>query len=97
MPLAMSRLQLTSLRGQMRLSVSRGQRRRTLDGLRLDPGDQRADRQLDVTRRAFAVPAAQAANGDSKVPREIEIGRIKVGPRQADETVGHGTDRSRND
>jgi len=94
MPLAMSRLQL--IPGQMRLWVSRGQRRRTLDDLRLDPGDQRAERQLDVTRRALAIPASQAADGDAEVPREIEIGHIKAGLREADETVGHGTDRSRN-
>ena len=81
----------------MRLSVSRGRRRRTLEGLRLDPGDQRAERQLDVTRRALAIPAAQAADGDAEFSGEMEIGRIKAGPREADETVGHGTDRSRND
>ena len=80
----------------MRLLASRGQRRRALDDLRLDPGDQRAQRQLDVTRRALAIPAAQAADGDAEVPREIEIGHIKAGPRKANETVGHGNDRSKN-
>ncbi|HKI13467.1 MAG TPA: hypothetical protein VKA12_00340 [Roseiarcus sp.] len=89
----MSRLQL--IPGQMRLWVSRGQRRRTLDDLRLDPGDQRAERQLDVTRRALAIPASQAADVDAEFSGEIEIGHIKAGPREADETVGHGTDRSR--
>jgi hypothetical protein len=79
----------------MRFSVPTGQRRRTLDGLRLDPGDQRAQRQLAIARRALAIPAAQAPDGDAEVPREIEIGHIKVGPREADETVGHRTDRSR--
>ena len=93
---AISRLQLISFCGQMRLSVSSGQRRQTLDGLRFDPGNQRAERQLDVTRRALAIPAAQAAEGDAEVPGEIEIGYIKASPRQADETVGHRTDRSRN-
>ena len=39
---------------------------------------------------------AQAADGDAEVPREIEIGHIKAGPREVDATVGHGTDRSRN-
>ena len=80
----MSSLQLISLRGQMRISVSSGQRRRVLDGLRLDPGDQRAERLLDVTRRALADPSPRrAAYGDAKVPEVIKIGHIKAGPREA--------------
>jgi hypothetical protein len=67
-----------------------------LDGLGLDPGDQRAQRQLDVTRRALAIPTAQATDGDAEFPGEIEIGQIKAGPREADETVGHGKDRAMN-
>jgi hypothetical protein len=60
-----------SLRGPMRLWVLRGQLRRALYGLRLDPGDQRAQRQLDVTRRALAIPTAQATDGDAEFPGEI--------------------------
>src|ERR1700691_2913413 len=41
----------------MGLSVLTGQRRRTINSFRFDLGDQRADRQLAVTRRPLAIPA----------------------------------------
>ena len=96
MPLAMSKLQLICAgRWAFRFRRASVGERSTASGS--IPVINAQERQLDVTRRALSIPApARQPTVTPRFPGEIEIGHIKAGPRQADATVGHGTDGLRN-